>query len=188
MKLEKLGIKSAADVLFHLPLRYEDRTCLTSLGQLSATLSGNVVVLGKVIQVRVIKRPTPQLYCLIDDGSGQLFLRFIHYSRAQYQSFVLGQRVFAIGEVRYSSFGLEIIHPEYRLLSSTDLPPLMDTLTPIYPTTDGLSQRFWIQLTEQALALLQQSHRLIDDLIPKSIVADLGLPSLSSSLQLLWSN
>jgi len=185
LKLEKLGIKTAADLLFHLPSRYEDRTSLTLLGRLSPNSSANAVVLGKVVQVRIIKRPAPQLYCLIDDGSGQLFLRFIHYSRAQYQRFAIGQRVFAIGEVRYSSLGLEMIHPEYRLLSATDLPPLMNTLTPIYPSTEGLSQHSWMQLTDQALALLQENHGLIDDLIAASIVTDLGLPSLSSSLQFL---
>lgn len=185
VKLERLGIKTIADLLFHLPSRYEDRTSLTLLSRLSPNSSAHAVVLGKVVQVRIIKRPAPQLYCLIDDGSGQLFLRFIHYSRAQHQSFAIGQRVFAIGEVRYSSFGLEIIHPEYRLLSATDLPPLMNTLTPIYPSTEGLSQRSWVQFTDQALALLQQNHHWIDDLIPASIVADLGLPSLLSSLQFL---
>jgi ATP-dependent DNA helicase RecG len=185
LKLQKLGIETAQDILFHLPLRYEDRTQLTPLSQLNFSDPHQTkVVLGKIIQVNIIRKPKPQLYCLIADDTCQLMLRFIHYTRAQQESLIVGSRVFAVGEIRHARMGIEMIHPEYRLLAAADAVPLSKTLTPIYPTTEGFSQRLWLNLSEQALELLQQSNDL-DELLPQEILHRLQLPTLPKALQQL---
>ncbi len=185
LKLQKIGIETAQDILFHLPLRYEDRTQLTPLNQLNfSDNKQSYVVLGKIIQVSIMRKPKPQLYCLIADDEGQLMLRFIHYTRTQQQNFVLGSRVFAVGEVRQTHAGLEMIHPEYRLLSAEEVVPLSKTLTPIYPTTEGLSQRSWLQFSEQALILLHQGVEM-EELLSEAILSRLHLPHLQKAIVML---
>ncbi|MBP9727223.1 MAG: ATP-dependent DNA helicase RecG [Gammaproteobacteria bacterium] len=182
LKLQKLGIETAQDILFHLPLRYEDRTQLTPLNQLNfSDNKQSYVVLGKIIQVSIMRKPKPQLYCLIADDTGQLILRFIHYARAQQQNLVLGGRIFAVGEVRQTHAGLEMIHPEYRLLSAEEAVPLSKTLTPIYPTTEGLSQRSWLQFSEQALMLLNQGADM-EETLSEAILSRLHFPHLQKAI------
>lgn len=182
LKLQKLGIETAQDILLHLPLRYEDRTRLTPLNQLQhITHNQSYVVSGKIIQVSIMRKPKPQLYCLIADDTGQLVLRFIHYTRAQQESFRIGARIFAVGEVRHTSMGSEMIHPEYRLLSAEEAVPLSKTLTPIYPTTEGLSQRSWFQFTEQALGLLNQGADM-EELLSEAMLQRLQLPTLKQAI------
>lgn len=182
IKLQKLGIETAQDILLHLPFRYEDRTQLTPISGLN--FSGDhraYVVLGKIIQVSVVRKPKPQLYCLIADDTGQLVLRFIHYNYAQQESFKIGARIFAVGEVRHAKMGVEMIHPEYRLLSPEDEVPLSKTLTPIYSTTEGLSQRSWFQFSEKALLLLTQGAGM-EELLSRSILERLKLPTLKQAI------
>ncbi len=182
LKLQKLGIETAQDILFHLPLRYEDRTQLTPLNQLNfSDNKQSYVVLGKIIQVSIMRKPRPQLYCLMADDTGQLILRFIHYTRAQQQNLALGGRIFAVGEVRQTHAGLEMIHPEYRLLSAEEAVPLSKTLTPIYPTTEGLSQRSWLQFSEQALMLLNQGADM-EETLSEAILSRLHLPHLQKAI------
>lgn len=182
LKLQKLGIETAQDILFHLPLRYEDRTQLTPLDQLNLASSNQTqVVLGNIVSVSVIRKPKPQLYCIIAEGASQLILRFIHYTRAQQESFIPGKRVFAVGEVRQTLKGYEMIHPEYRLLDGEDRVPLSETLTPIYPTTEGLSQRSWLQFSEQALVLLKQGAEM-EEHLSEEVLQRLQLPPLQSAI------
>lgn len=185
LKLQKLGIETAQDILLHLPLRYEDRTQLTPLNQLNlAHYNQTQVVSGKIIDMKIIRKPKPQLYCLIADDTGQLMLRFIHYTRAQQESFVVGSRMFAVGEVRHGYQGFEIIHPEYRLLAENEPVPLSETLTPIYPTTEGLSQRSWFQFSGQALALLTQGADM-EELLSETLLQRLQLPALKTAITIL---
>lgn len=182
IKLQKLGIETAQDILLHLPLRYEDRTKLTSLNQLNFSANHQAyVVLGKIIHVNIVRKPKPQLYCLIADETGQLMLRFIHYHQAQKENLKIGVRIFAVGEVRHASQGLEMIHPEYRLLSTEESIPLSQTLTPIYPTTEGLSQRSWLQFSEQALFLLHQGAEM-DEHLSNAMLERLRLPTLKQAI------
>ncbi|MES2204443.1 MAG: ATP-dependent DNA helicase RecG [Pseudomonadota bacterium] len=185
LKLQKLGIETAQDILLHLPFRYEDRTQLTPLNQLNLVENNQAcVVLGNIIQVKLVHKPKPQLYCVMADDTGQLVLRFIHYNYAQQQSFKIGARIFAVGEVRQTHTGFEMIHPEYRLLSLDEPVPLSKTLTPIYPTTEGLSQRSWFQFSEQALNLLIQGADM-EELLSQDMLERLRLPNLKQAIIIL---
>lgn len=181
LKLKKLGIETAQDILLHLPLRYEDRTQLTPLNQLNAFNHQTQAVLGKIIQVNIVRKPKAQLYCVIADEVGQLIVRLIHYTRAQYENFKLGTRLFAVGEVRQGYSGFEMIHPEYRLLTSEEPPPLSKTLTPIYPTTEGLSQRSWLHFSEQVLFLLKNEADM-EELLSDALLKRLHLPTLKQAI------
>src|SRR5579862_9090954 len=138
-RLSKLGVTQVQDLLFVLPLRYEDRTYVESIGAL--TPGTRVVVEGEIQLTEVTFRRRRQLLCRISDGSGFLTLRFFYFSAAQEKGLARGTRIRCFGEVRRGPFGLEIVHPEYRRVSgSEEDAPLEETLTPIYPLTEGVPQ------------------------------------------------
>src|SRR3990167_294939 len=149
LRLAKLGIHTAQDILFHLPLRYEDRSRITPIRQLQ--IGQTALVEAEIVLTEVIRRHRLSMICQIADASGRLRLRFFHFSNAQRQHLVTGQRIRCFGEVRLGANGLEMIHPEYQLLEGQTPPPLSKTLTPVYPTTEGIAQALWRQLTEQVL-------------------------------------
>lgn len=173
-KLARLDIHHTEDLLWHLPLRYRDLTQITPIGAL--TLHSEVLVEGSVRACSVVFGKRRSLLCLIQDGSGVLSLRFYHFSKTQQQQLAVGQKVRAWGEVRRGSSGFEIYHPEYRLLEQRESLPLADSLTPVYPVTEGLQQTRLRKLIAQAL---QQVHeKNLHDWLPTHL-----LPSrLSMSL------
>jgi len=180
--LSGLGIESVADVLFHLPLRYEDRTHLCAIEKVSP--GQTVACLVTLDQTEVVKYRKPQLVCYTHDDTGHLLLRFIHFSHYQKQQLTPNKRLWCYGEVRLGRHGFEMIHPEYRVLQADERPVLPETLTPIYPTTKGLAQRSWVSLTEQALSLLQD-HATLSELLPQKLLQQYHLPSLQQCLQYL---
>ncbi len=181
-KLAKLGIHTAQDVLFHLPLRYEDRSRVVPIAQLRPGQSA--MVEGRILDSAVIKRRQLNLLCRITDGAADLTLRFFHFSNAQRQYLQVGHAIRCYGEVRQGQHGLEIIHPEYSVLKEGEFPPLEKTLTPIYPTTEGVGQHLWRQLTEQVLALLKREDQL-QELLPKSVLAELDFPELKQAIHFI---
>ncbi len=127
--LERLGLRTVQDLLFHLPLRYEDRTRVVPIGTLRA---GDRAVIEGVIQLaEVVFRRRRALLCRIADGSGSLTLRFFHFSAAQQEGLARGARVRCFGEVRPGPGGLEIVHPEYRKLTPGVSAPADESLTPV---------------------------------------------------------
>ncbi|WP_111415170.1 ATP-dependent DNA helicase RecG [Billgrantia lactosivorans] len=182
VKLARLRVESVADLLFHLPLRYQDRTRVTPIGTLRA--GHEAVVEGEVSASDVIKGRRRSLLVRLRDGSGIISLRFFHFSPAQQQQFRPGTRVRCFGEARAGATGLEIYHPEYRLLS-TDAPPVEDHLTPIYPTTEGLHQARLRALIEQALARLDEAPEALPDWIGEDLRTRFGLPELHHCLHVL---
>ncbi|PMR74805.1 ATP-dependent DNA helicase RecG [Billgrantia endophytica] len=182
LKLARLRVESVADLLFHLPLRYQDRTRITPVGTLRA--GHEAVVEGEVVASEVVRGRRRSLLVRLRDGSGILSLRFFHFSPAQQQQFLPGTRVRCFGEARAGATGLEIYHPEYRLLSA-DVPPVEDHLTPIYPTTEGLNQTRLRALIEQALARLDAAPDALPDWIPESLRERFGLPELHHCLKVL---
>ncbi|WP_445158787.1 ATP-dependent DNA helicase RecG [Halomonas sp. E14] len=182
LKLTRLGIAQVADLLFHLPLRYQDRTRITPIGTLRA--GHEAVVEGEVSASDEVKGRRRSLLVRLRDGSGILSLRFFHFSPAQQQQFRPGARVRCFGEARAGATGLEIYHPEYRLLSA-DAPPVEDHLTPIYPTTEGLHQARLRPLIEQALARLEASPDALPDWIPPALRQRFELPELHQALHVL---
>ncbi|MCR8923782.1 ATP-dependent DNA helicase RecG [Dasania sp. GY-MA-18] len=162
-KLAKLAIHTVQDVLFHLPLRYQDRTKVTPIGALQAGSDALIEVEVKLADVVFGKRRS--LACRVQDGSGTVTLRFYHFSAAQKNQLSPGTRLRCYGEVRRGTSGFEFYHPEYKIISDKQPPPHAATLTPVYPSSEGLSQLSWRKLSEQALALLQQHQP--QELLPR---------------------
>ena len=163
-KLAKLGIHQVQDLLFHLPLRYQDRTRLMPLGSLRLQQESLVEGVIGLTQVSFGKRRS--LLCHISDGTGSLVLRFFHFSKSQQQQLAKGRRIRCFGEVRKGPSTLEMVHPEYQLVNETGVTPVDAALTPVYPTTEGLHQLSWRKLIRQALSLLddQQMPALLSPL------------------------
>ncbi|HBK38175.1 MAG TPA: ATP-dependent DNA helicase RecG, partial [Halomonas sp.] len=181
-KLARLGVERISDLLFHLPLRYQDRTRLTPIGLLRA--GHEAVVEGEVTASDIVKGRRRSLLIRLRDGSGILSLRFFHFSPAQQQQMRPGVTVRAFGEARAGATGLEIYHPEYRLSGGSET-PVEEYYTPIYPTTEGLHQTRLRALTQQALRLLEQAPETLPDVIPDALRQRFQLPGLHASLQLL---
>lgn len=177
-KLQKLNIEFIKDLLFHLPARYQDRTRIYPLSEIR--VGQNILVEGEITGSEVVFRSRRMLLCHINDGTAILTLRFFHFAYAQQQSFKAGTRIRCFGEIRNGSFNYEMVHPEYRLLGN-ESPPLDNTLTPIYPITEGLQQRTLRRLCENALLFVDE----LEDLIPEKLTSKLKLPSLQSALQTL---
>ena len=155
-KLGKLGIRQVQDLLFHLPLRYQDRTRLMPLGSLRLQQESLVEGVIGLSQVNFGRRRS--LLCHISDGTGSLVLRFFHFSKAQQQQLAKGRRIRCFGEVRSGPSSLEMVHPEYQLISDSGVTPVDAALTPVYPTTEGLHQLSWRKLIRQALMLLNDQQ------------------------------
>lgn len=180
-KLAKLKITSLQDVLFHLPIRYEDRTRITPIGHMRPGFSGLIEASVQDAQVQFGKRRS--LRVRVSDPSGLITLRFYHFGANLRAQLLPGTTIRAWGEARRGASGLEIYHPEMKIISSSDVaPPLDDRLSPIYGTTDGLHQATWKKLTDQAL--LQLQNQSVDELVPSAYLAS-DLPSLSSALLMI---
>ncbi len=176
-RLGALGVHRVQDLLFLLPSRYEDRTRIAPIGTLLA--GTRAVVEGEVQLTEITFRRRRQLLCRIADGSGFLTLRFFYFSGAQQQGLARGTRVRCFGEVRRGALGLEMVHPEYRRLG-TEQGPMEDTLTPIYPTTEGVAQGRLRALIDQAL---RDESAAVHEWLPEEILKPLGLPTLAAALR-----
>ncbi|MEC9413850.1 MAG: ATP-dependent DNA helicase RecG [Pseudomonadota bacterium] len=152
-RLVKIGVQQVQDLLFHLPLRYQDRTRLMPLGALR--LQQEVLVEGtiQISQVKFGRRRS--LLCHISDGTGSLILRFFHFSKAQQLQLEKGRKIRCFGEVRNGPSSFEMVHPEYQLIDAGKIVPVDSELTPVYPTTEGLHQLSLRKLITQALASLE---------------------------------
>ncbi len=160
-KLAKLGIQTIQDILFHLPFRYEDRTLVTPIG---ASRPGQSYVLeGEIVACDVAYGRRRSLLAYLEDSTGRIGLRFYHFSKAQHHNLKTAGAIRCFGEVRAGASGLEIYHAEYSQLSSAT--EMEESLTPIYPATEGVSQTRYRLLVKQALELLAQTT--IEELLPK---------------------
>jgi len=177
-KLAKLGIETVQDLLFLLPLRYEDRTRIVPIGTLRP--GERAVVEGGIELAEVAFRRRRQLLVRISDGSGFLTLRFFYFTGAQQAQLQRGVRLRCYGEARRGTLGLEIVHPEYRRAEGPDAQRTEDSLTPVYPATEGVQQGRLRILTALALAEVERSS--VRDWLPPALLADLGLPPLGAAL------
>ena len=161
-RLLKLGIKSVQDMLFHLPLRYEDRTRIYSINELSLHSHVSIEATIETSQITFGKRR--MLVVQINDNTGRLTLRFFNFSAAQKNALSPGKIIRCFGEVRRGRVGFEMSHPEYSLSDTPSEQPTASTLTPVYPTTDGLKQLSIRALSEQAVELLNKYS--VEELLP----------------------
>jgi ATP-dependent DNA helicase RecG len=179
-RLTKIGIQQVQDLLFHLPLRYQDRTRLMPLGALRPQQEVLVEGTIQLSQVKFGRRRS--LLCHVSDGTGSLILRFFHFSKAQQEQLAKGQRIRCFGEVRNGPASLEMVHPEYQLLAAEGIVPVDNELTPIYPTTEGLHQLSLRKLMKQALAMLDK-EAMPELLTPASRLHDAAEYSLVNALK-----
>ena len=177
-RLTRLGVQTIGDLLCLLPLRYEDRTELRRLGSLRP--GEKVLAEGRIELAEVIYRGRRALLCRIADGTGAVTLRFFHFSRAQHNNLVRGATLRCFGEVRAGPTGLEMVHPEYRIVGPDTGPP-SEVLTPVYPSTEGLHQQRLRTLMAQALGLLEQAP--LTDYLADRLPAD--APRVDEALKFL---
>jgi ATP-dependent DNA helicase RecG len=178
--LARLGLQTVQDVLFHLPLRYEDRTRVVPIGGLRH--GDRAVIEGEIQLAEVAFRRRRMLLVRLADGTGFVTLRFFHFSAAQQAQLTRGQRLRCFGEVRVGPGGPEIVHPEYRRVSPGPGPDSgNETLTPIYPTTEGVQQGRLRALTDLALDLLARGA--IADYVPPGVLDAFDLPPLEAALR-----
>ena len=179
-RLQRLGIETVHDLLFHLPSRYQDRTQVTPIGALRP--GDEAVVQGEVLHSEVQRGRRAMLVARIGDGTGSLTLRFFHFSAKQREGLERGQWLRCFGEVRRGAVTLEMAHPEYKAIAK-DAPGVGEEhLTPVYPTTEGLHQMTLRTLTERALERLESGAGL-PEWLPAEILEPMHLPTLAEALR-----
>ena len=175
-KLAKIGLHSEADLLVHLPLRYEDETRITPVAR---AFGGQPVQVEVVVHDNEVQyRPRRQMVVRAGDGTGDITLRFFSFYPNQQAMLAPGARIRAFGEVRGGFFGLEMVHPRFRKVADDE--PLPEAMTPIYPSTAGLANSALQKLIGKALAEGDLSETL-----PEELRQTLKLPGLARSLKLL---
>jgi ATP-dependent DNA helicase RecG len=179
--LGKLDLQRVEDLLFLLPLRYEDRTHMTPLGALRP--GKRAMVSGEVLLAETVYRGRRSLLVRIGDGTGQVTLRFFHFSRKQQEQFRNGVTVSCYGEVRAGPSSLEMVHPEYRITRPGQETPTSDALTPVYPSTEGVQQGRIRNLVSQALTLMRRAPP--EELLPQTIRRQFDMPALAEALAYL---
>lgn len=209
--LFKLGISTIKDLLLHLPLRYMDETRITVVRDLR--LGDTVQVEGEIVHCEVTYKPRKALIARIEDASGQLTLRFLHFYPSQIAALKVGTVLRVYGEIRHGFFGYEMVHPQCKAVGEKTV--VAETLTPIYPTTSGLTQpniRKAISLAlsmdlspppsrgrarvGEVLSESQQPHphpnlplisgkEQLAETLPASVYQALNLPSFAASIQAL---
>ncbi|EOC0265358.1 ATP-dependent DNA helicase RecG [Cronobacter dublinensis] len=178
-KLAKIGLHTVQDLLLHFPLRYEDRTHLYPINDLLPGVYATVE--GEVLNCNITFGGRRMMTCQISDGTGILTMRFFNFNAAMKNSLSAGRRVLAYGEAKRGKYGAEMIHPEYRIQGDLSTPEMQETLTPVYPTTEGIRQATLRKLTDQALELLDTCA--IAELLPPELSQ--GLMSLPEAIRTL---
>lgn len=181
-KLAKLNIYTIQDLLFHLPSRYQDRTRITPIAQLIP--EQDAVLQGTVISTNIVMGRKRSLLCRLQDEGGVIGLRFYHFSAAQKNNLGLGTEVRCFGSPRRGASGLEMYHPEYKIITADTTTDIAQTLTPIYPTTEGLTSQRMRTLCQQALEQLQSLIPL-QELLPEELRYRFRLTPLMDAIQLL---
>jgi ATP-dependent DNA helicase RecG len=180
-KLAKLGLTRDIDLVLHLPMRYEDETSLTPIGHL---LPGGIAQTeGVVYDNEIAYRPRRQLLVkLRDDAGDELVLRFLNFYGSQVKQMAIGARLRVRGDVRGGFFGMEIVHPAVRVVD--DDTPLPQALTPVYPSTAGVTQAYLRKAIDNAL-----SRTVLPELLPEPIaqtyMQPLGVPALMEAVRML---
>ena len=169
-KLAKIGVHTLQDVLFHLPFRYEDRTRITPIA--AATPGKTVVLEGEIIASDIAFGRRRSLLAYLQDANGGIALRFFHFTKAKQNNTAPGPSIRCFGEVRRGAAGLEIYHPEYSQTATTELPK---HFTPVYPSTEGISQKRYRNIVSQVLDLMKKGDLLIELLGNNGTLCDMGI-------------
>lgn len=180
-KLARLGMHTRQQLLFHLPLRYEDRTRITALGSLQSGQS--VLIQAEILMSAVNYHRRRVLVVKLSDGTGFLNLRFFHFNASQQQRLKKGSWIRCFGEPRLVMGALEMVHPEYEIIDPDAMPDLDTFLTPIYPTTEGLHQLGMRKIMKQLLQQLNQQG--LPESLPVEWLQLTKSPTLVDALKIL---
>jgi len=194
-RLSRLGITTIKDLLFHLPMRYQDRTHILPIGSLK--IGDEAVIQGEVLLTEVRFGRRRMLLSRISDGTGSLTLRFFHFTARQKENLARGTWIRCFGEVRKGSATLEMIHPEYRRIDKETVVEVDEYLTPVYPTTEGVRQPILRTLISKALDILGSElagnsinadiaagdGAVLQDWIPPKVLESLDLPLLEQAIR-----
>lgn len=181
-RLAQCGLITVSDLVFHLPFRYQDQTRVTAIRDLRA--SDYAVVIGQVCQTQWSTGRKPAFTCFIEDKTGVLRLRFFHMRREQSDALKAGQWIRAFGEVRAFGMPWEMVHPQYQLLRGEENCQVEEHLTPIYSTTQGLTQTRLRQCIQRALQKTRDELAAWEWLTPDALASH-GFPSLWDALSFL---
>ncbi len=179
-KLARLGLTTVQDLLFHLPYRYQDRTRLTPIGRLRP--GREAMITGEIELADIVYRGRRSLVVRLADGSGHVHLRFFYFNAAQQNQLQRGARLRCFGEVRFGPAGFEMAHPEYTVLAAGETAQPEATLTPVYPTTEGVHQLTLRKLTQ---TVLERYLDTIPEWLPPEILAQLKLTTLHEAVSLV---
>ncbi len=163
-RLAKLGLVSRFDLILHLPLRYEDETHITPMGDLPDGAFAQVE--GEVVEANIQYRPRRTLIVRMRDATGVLVLRFLNFYGSQVKQLTEGKRLRVSGEARGGFFGAEMIHPRYREVEEGA--PLPLSLTPVYPATAGLGQTTLRKVVVNAIESARRDDAMIDTAPPEA--------------------
>lgn len=178
--LAKMDIYSVRDLLLHLPARYQDRTQIQPMRKL--VVGREAVVEGVIRSVGQPQRAKTKLLVELRDETGFMHLRFFYVKQFQKDALKQGARVRCYGDVRLGPKGLEMTHPEFKVIDADNPIPVDPTLTPVYPATEGLSQYMLRKLTTNALSTLSYENTF-NELIPKSVLQSLSLMELKKAIK-----
>jgi len=181
-KLAKLSINKQSDLLFLLPTRYEDRTKLKKIGALIP--EEEALIEGRVLLCSIVYRGRRMMLVQLSDDTGMLAMRFFTFSKFQAKNLSRDTVVRCYGKTRKTSSGIEMIHPQYQVIDPENPPPLSKRLTPVYPTTKGLSQT---KLRQIVSANLKEQLKHTEEILPDAIIAEMGLGSLRDALSKIHS-
>ena len=181
-KLQKLGLETQRDLLFHLPLRYEDRTRVIPIAGLQP--GHRQLVEAEVLQVSINFRRQGQsrrvLVARLADHSGMLTVRLFFFGANQQQQLQQGHWLRLFGEVRSAQGQLEMVHPEFERFDVRNPPPLEQNLTPVYPTTEGLHQLAISKIIRQVITKLDDSG--VPETLPASWLQQNNFPDFKSAM------
>jgi ATP-dependent DNA helicase RecG len=176
--LNKLGISTIQGLLLHLPLRYIDETRITAIRDLRQ--GDDVQCEGEIVHAEVTYKPRKALIARLEDASGQLTLRFLHFYPSQIAALAVGKKLRVYGEIRHGFFGYEMVHPTCKTVGETT--QVAETLTPVYPTTAGLTQA---NLRKAISVALKQEE--MAETLPTGVYKALNLPAFQASIHALHS-
>ena len=179
-KLNKIGIKTTEDLLFHLPIRYQDKTKFTKISELEP--GKKYYIEGVVERSNVVFYKTRMFLVKISDATGFIQLRFFYFNKSQMKNFSLGKRIRIYGELRLANKVKEMIHPECDFIDEKNAPELDQFLTPVYPITEGLHQKSIRNFIKQTLLLLKNKKIFFPEILPKKILDRFNLIDINTAL------
>ncbi len=180
IKLNKIGIRSIEDLLFHLPIRYQDKTKLTKISDLEP--GKKYFIEGKVEKSNIIFFKKRMFLVRLSDSSGFIQLRFFYFNKSQMKNFSEGKTVRCYGELRLANKVKEMIHPECEFIDQNNIKKLEENLTPVYPITEGLQQHRIRNFIKQSLEMLKSEKIFFPEIFPKKILEKYKLVDINTAL------